>query len=615
MSFWKSGPAHPDLLDIRAEYANLAAAQQDRIARMERYRREGSLARESEAKRGSLDILEDYGRQARQTSQEAPRHGFRLPLAKAVTLKHAYRISGQLPDIVVDERAETEEERYRSDVMEKIGWGIMRASRADTTFASGAWDGSELGSTVFDLYWDEGLQLPRFRRCDPVGCLAVQGLDDPHDFQRFYRAWDAPLRTVAAEYRDQTFRGQPVLTHELAAHHTDGGGEDMVRIVQVCGPQHVIRFAMGADLEAGIVGLYEFQHNYGFVPYFVIPNIGPYEDVWGWADYEFIRELAHYIPALLSREADVLRSVANGGVIEQGTGAMPHTIKKVISEGGVLPSKREGSVQPIEAPEMPSFHETHSQRAFELFKMLGFSPDAAWGLPGSGSGTDRGMQLQPLMEYTAMKKLNWQAGLARMFGAAYRMIEQNMSQPTKVRGYKVSRTGKRTPFLLDFGPGSPQASIQKTDEDGFAEPVDLPNTPKELFDGDYDVRFSWRDRVDPEDPQYVMAEMNKFTQGAQSLETTLENLGFEAPQDEMIRIEKEAERFPWINQGLVSLLMAQLRGNAQGTGGGAPTDAAGAVGGAMETMAGLGGGGQSGALNADAGVAAMGGTGEMYGSA
>jgi hypothetical protein len=136
--------------------------------------------------------------------------------------------------------------------------------------------------------------------------------------------------------------------------------------------------------------------------------------------------------------------------------------------------------------------------------------------------------------------------------------------------------------------------------------VELPRTPKEIFDGDYEARFVWRNRVDPDDPQYVMSELNKFQQGVQSLETTLENLGVQAPENEMRRIEREAQRFPWVNQGLVSLIMAQIRGNAQGTGGGAPPDQSGALSGAMDTMNSLGGGGQSGALNADAGAGALG---------
>lgn len=604
-----------DLAQLRQQYDGLLAADSERLQRMDLHSKENSLSRTLP---GSADHLrdDDYGRKNRTSpTDEIPRHNLLLPLGKAVTVKHAYRIAGQTPECHVDERAETPEERYRSDTMEKIVWASYRASRGETTFSSAAWDASELGAAVFDLYFDDAQGLPVFRRCDPKGVVLVQGIDDPHDFERVYRSWDAPLQTVAAQYGDKVFRDQPVQVEALAKHHTLGK-TDYVRIVQMCDKGRVVRFACGIG-GGETVGLYEFDHSYGFCPYIVIPNIGPYEDVWGWSDYEFVRDLVHYIPRLLSREADILRTVANGAMIERNTGNNPHTVKKVVGEGGVLQSRREGTVEPIATPDVPAFHETHSDRAMDLFKMLGFAPDAAWGLPGSGSGTDRGMQLQPLLEYTAMKQLNWQAGLARMFSYGYRMIESHLKATKTYRGDRPGKGGKRIPFVLQLGPDLEAATQESTDADGMPFEITYPRTPKELFDGDYSVRFVWRSRVDPDDPQYVMSEVNKFTQGLQSMQTTLENLGFQAPEEEMRRIEKEAERFPWVNQGLVSLLMAQLRGNAQGTGGGAPADMGGAVSGAMDTMLASGGGAGGGALNADAATSALGpsAVGTPYGGA
>jgi hypothetical protein len=277
--------------------------------------------------------------------------------------------------------------------------------------------------------------------------------------------------------------------------------------------------------------------------------------------------------------------------------------------------KRESKIEPIQPAEMPSFADAHADRALTMAKMLGFSPDAAWGLPGSGSGTDRGLQLQPLLEYTAMKQLNWQAALQRLFRMVYQMVESKTTGTVTYRGSRPTGRGRTPkPYAYAFGPGA-QASTAITDDPlmGAAE-VELPNTPKELFDGDYSARFVWRNRVDPEDPQYVASEINRFQSGIQSLETTLENLGIQAPEDEMRRIEKEAERFPWINDGRVALLIAQMRGNAQGQGGGPAPDTS--LNGAMDTFGSTAAGGESGSLNADALFGAIpGGTGIPYGGA
>lgn len=615
LAIFKTDPDTSELRGLKAEYDGLASANQERLTRMRLFRDENSHERDP-ATGGVSDQTSDYGRRKAGADDQPARHAISVPLGKALNVKHAYRIAGQLPDCIVDERDETPQERHRSNTMEKIVWAIIRASSGQTSIASAAWDSSEIGAACFDLYFDAAMNMPRFRRVDPEGILEVQGVDDPHDFQRVYRTWKAPLRAVESMYRDQFFRGQPVDVEGLRPN-TSLGKVEQVLMVQMCDKKRVIRFACGGNGE--VVGLYEFEHNYGFVPYVVIPNIGPYEDVWGWADYEFVRGLVTYLPFLLSREADQLRAVTGGAYMEKGTGANATTVQNVIRRGGVLASKREGTVDPIQAPDMPQFHETHSGRAMDFFKMVGFVPDAAWGLPGSGSGSDRGLQLQPLLEYTGMKQLNWDAGLSRLFGYAYRMIESQTRGKATYRGSMPRGSGattSRLSFAMQLGPDVDPLQEQGTDPTGLPFTVVLPRTPRELFDGDYSVRFNWRNRIDPDDPSYVMSEVNKFSQGLQSMQTTLENLGVPAPEEEMRRLEAEAERFPWVNQGLVSMLIAQNRSGQGVGGGGSAPDMAGGVAGAVATMTGAGGG-ESGALNADAAASALGpsGAGTMYGSA
>lgn len=611
----KSVPNRDELDAVAAEYNALDLAYAARVERMTTYREEQLKVRDPNMAVARADVS-DYGRRPQHDAQPR-RHQIPLPLGKAITVKHAYRIAGRLPDVIVDERDASPEESYRSDAIEKIVWAIIRASGGETSFAAASWNASEIGAGCFDLYMDYDRNMPIFRSVDPIGIYEVPGVDDPHDFQRIYRTWEAPVASVQMEYRDRQFRGEPIHVGDIGAYRNESG-VDLVRIVQLCDRERLLRFTI--DSQGGSVPLFELRHGYGFVPYVIIPNLGPYEDIWGWADYEFVRALVEYLPVLFSREADVLRAVAAGAYQEDGTGVDSQTLAKIIREGGVASTRRESKVEPIQPAEMPSFASDHGDRALDFLKMLGFAPDAAWGLPGSGSGTDRGLQLQPLLEYTAMKQLNWQRGLSRLFAMSLRMIEKKMVGNATYRGAKIDgRTGRRSPFALYFGQSADPEALQvdTADPTNPVATVEIPRTPKELFDGDYDVRFAWRNMVDPDDPAYVLSELNKFQAGAQSLETTLENLGIQAPQDEMKRIEKEAERFPWVNQGLVSLIMAQLRGNAQGTGGGAPPDMGGAMMGALETMSGIAGGGQSGALDADAGAAALGpdGLGQLYGGA
>jgi hypothetical protein len=410
----------------------------------------------------------------------------------------------------------------------------------------------------------------------------------------------------------------------------------MATVVQACDRNRCVRFALGVRERLGSkrnVPLWEWTHNLGFVPYVVIPNIGPERDVWGWADYEFVRGLVAYLPQLLSREADILKMVANGAFIEKGTGQSPQTVKSTVQKGGILPSRRDGTVEPIQAPEVPSFQEAHAGRAMELFKMLGFAPDAAWGGADTRSGADRTLQMQPLVEYTAMKQTNWVNGLARMGRMCFRMIEQLQVLDATYRGAKVSgRTGQRQAFQpFKIGPQQPPVNLGMQQPEPTGDPmlddpamqgmlsaehdgeeIVVPASPAELFDGDYNIRFAWQNRIDPDDPAYVLSELNKFSQAAQSLRTTLEHLGIPAPEDEMKLIEDEAERFPWLRQGMIALIKNQLQQEGDASAGAqTPSGQLADLSGGLEMTQTKDGS----ALDSDAGAAALGGISQLYGGA
>jgi len=618
-----------DRIDALAnQFEKLRVAQGERLDRYKTYRNE------NEAARALTDVgrTYDYGQQKEKGDG---RHAIALPFGMALTVKHAYRIAGRLPDAMVDRREETPQEHYRSDTMEKMWWGIVRESAGETQFATGAWDGSQLGASCFEVYFDLARQIPIVRAVDPAGVVVVKGIDDPHSFQRVYRFWDVPVLELQAEYGDAEVMGASVSTSDIQSTHKTGG-VDMATVVQACDRNTCVRFALGAKAKLGPKSntpLWQWDHGLGFVPYVVIPNIGPERDVWGWADYEFVRSLVAYLPQLLSREADILKMVANGAFIEKGTGQSPQTVKDAVKKGGILPSRRDGSVEPIQAPEVPSFQESHAARAIDFFKMLGFAPDAAWGGADTRSGADRTLQLQPLVEYTAMKQTNWVNGLSRIGRMCFRMIESLQVLDATYRGARTStRSGQRTAFApFKIGPNVPPVTLggqppaptgdpmlddpglqglMTTEHEG-AE-VTVPATPADLFDGDYNIRFAWQNRIDPDDPAYVLSELNKFSQAAQSLRTTLEHLGIQAPEDEMKLIEDEAERFPWLRQGMIALIQNQLQAE-NGQQGGSQTPAgqtADLAGGLQMTQTKDGT-----ALNNDAGAAALGAVGQLYGGA
>lgn len=555
--------------DLAQEFQNLYAEHQERLDRF-RATREAAEGPRTASLMGDVSTMEisDYGRKRKAGSIQ--RHNLKLPAAQALAVKHTYRIAGRSPEFIVDKREESPQERYRSETMQKLAWAIVRESDGLQQIAGSAWDASQLGAGCFDVYFDPVKQMPVFRSIDPAGILVIPGVDDPHNFERVYHFWDVPVRSVQMAYAGAEFRGDRILTNKIVSNHREGNGQ-MVTLVQACDRNRKVRFALG-----GNVPLAETIHNYGFAPYIVVPNIGPERDIWGWSDYEFSRLLIEYLQVLLSREADVIAAVANGALIEHGTGLPPAMIQQIIREGGVVQSKREGKVEPIAAPDMPAYTSEHTKTIVDLFKMFSFAPDAAWGQGGSLTGADRALQLMPQLELTALKQLNFSSGLQRLYRQAFRLMETQTERAVRYRGVIPTKAGTARAFEpMLLGPGVAPGKFRVPGP--TEEFVEVPRSLRDIFDGDYDLRVVYANRIDPDDPTYVVSELSKFRQGAQSLETTLENLGVNVPEDEMRRIENEAGRFPWLNAGMIALTKAQVAATGQGAGGGgdqsAPFDA------------------------------------------
>jgi hypothetical protein len=445
----------------------------------------------------------------------------------------------------VDRREETEEERNRSDAMEKIWWGIVRASKGEVRLAAVAHDASGLGAGVMEVYWDAEAQKPKFRDVDPVGVIVIPGIDDPHDFQRLYRFWEVSYASLKAQYEGAFVDAENLRPVDFSEYVCNPNGK--ATVVQMTDKQRTVRFLLGyspdAKTRAVDVPLYDTEHHYGFVNYVVIPNLGPERNVWGWADYDFVREIVAYIPTMFGREADILRMVANGAYKMKGSKLAPNIAKRILAEGGVLPVGKDGDVEPIQAAEVPTFASEHRASAVQFLQMLGFAPPAAWGDGAAGSGSDRGLQLGPMLELTMMKQLNFGAGLSRLGAMCFRMVEKMQAGSASYSG-TVQKRGATRGFTMTLDP-------QTTD-------------PSELIGKDYEIRFSWPSRLDPDDPAFVASELNKFVTGAQSLRTTLERLGFEAPEDEMRLIEQESRDHPWLRQGMLKLLEMQFNSSQQG---------------------------------------------------
>ena len=564
--------------------------------RIGRYRTaEARYARSRDEGRVSLGDHDDYGR----PDGDAPRNRHAIPLNydHAITQKHTYRIAGRLPDVLVPGNDRSKYERFRSDTIEKLIYGVWRYSDIDSQFASGAHHGSLLGAACFDVWLDPatGLQIPKVRELHPGTVLVVPGIDDLHDFEAVYRFWSVSIRSLREKYRGVE------LPHggHIDDIRPEEGSEGRVTLVELITRNQRIRFA-------GKTVLSVRDHNYGFAPYIIIPNLGPVEELWGYSDHEFYKDAVAYLERLISRQADVAATTANGAMQDLGSGQHPSKVLNIIRKGGIVPGKKDSKgIQPIQPPEFGAWIDSHHAFIRQAINDLGFTPDAAWGTLGAAtSGSDRALQLGAQLELTGLKQIHWSGGIKRMNTMILKLIEKYTQQATfrgtATKGYRSS------PFTIVVNAAAAEAQqplsqsdVDLSDIGPDGAPMALPQTPKELIAGDYCTEVKWNNRLDRDDPQFVLSELNKFSQGIQSAYTTLERLGFADPDEELQLIDKEAKQYPYLRSGMIALVKQQLD---QQAGAGQPSGAGGGQGdlsSALSTVL-AGGGGQSGALGFDA---------------
>jgi hypothetical protein len=564
--------------------------------RIGRYRTaEDRYARSRDEGRVSLGDHDDYGRPV----GDAPRNRHAIPLNydHAITQKHSFRIAGRLPDVLVPGNDRSKYERFRSDTIEKLIYGVWRYSDIASQFASGAHHASLLGAACFDVWLDpSNLQIPKVRELHPGTVLVVPGIDDIHDFEAVYRFWPVSIRSLREKYRGVDL---PHGGHIDDVRPTEDGGGSTI-LVELITRDNRVRFA-------GKTVLSERPHTYGFAPYIIIPNLGPVEELWGFSDHEFYKDAVAYLERLISRQADVAATTANGAMQDLGSGQHPSKVLNIIRKGGIVPGKKDSKgIQPIQPPEFGAWIDSHHAFIRQAINDLGFTPDAAWGTIGaSTSGSDRALQLGPQLELTGLKQIHWSGGIKRMNTMILKLIEKYTVEATfrgtATKGYRSS------PFTIVVNAAAAEAAQASPSDIDLADigtdgaPKSLPQTPKELIAGDYCTEVKWNNRLDRDDPQFVLSELNKYAQAAQSLYTTLERLGFADPSEEIELIAAEAEKYPWLRSGMISLIKQQLdaAANTAPAGGSGGGGGQGDISGALASLTG-GGGGASGALGFDA---------------
>jgi len=494
------------------------------------------------------------------------RHQLRIPRAHLSAVGLVGKLVGNLPQIHVIPRSESEAERWRAEAIEKILAGTYSDSRAGQQFHSAAWHGTVLGAGCWRLRWNFKRNMPEFYSIKPDNLLVKLGSADG-------RAWDYAIYVTERSISSLAKQYKKPSTYFTADREESGTGVAYVRVYDFWNEGRHIIAAGGRILHDNI-------NPFGFIPYVVVRNVGPNEYVWGLSDQEFFESLSEYYNALISSHADVIRMYANAPVFARRTGLTANQIRAIFQEGGVISTNRENAeVSVITASGAPPEFQNQDQRIRELLNEATYStPQNSDYLSGSALAELSSAQ----QALTLLKRANWEAAMKTLNEYLLRMVERLGSGPMEFSG--IHESGVRSysfHLTLDSNFEMPDAE-DVVGEARMSHPqmammereeILQQMMPKELnyrtlIGKHYETSVVWTNRSQREDPQYQLALLNRFVQGGLSLRSYLELSGCEDVDREIRRLEEDNRERPWLRAGGA---MAGAHDQQAVQGGGVPT--------------------------------------------
>lgn len=238
------------------------------------------------------------------------------------------------------------------------------------------------------------------------------------------------------------------------------------------------------------------------------------------SEIDDIRGLNLYMDKLVSESADIIEKYADPTIIAKHAGVAPTVIRSTVREkGGVLPINREGEVSFLTWDGAPPDLDNQFARVQQGIYDLSGKPPAAYGqMETNQSGVATNMALSPTTSSTEELLSIFGTGLQKLNAAILCLNEKFMKgEEIDVRGMRPSAKNQRR--MVTY-----QATIRGADIGGW-----------------YQNRIKWPSVMRTDDPVYVQNELAKMQSDppAQSVYTTLENLGIEDVEMELDRIKEQ----------------------------------------------------------------------------
>lgn len=449
-------------------------------------------------------------------------------LCKPITHKFATYLMGKGFSFNV-ERPNTLEFRDSAERTEKILRRLLDLAKSDIQYQLGALTGSELGRTIFKVYkkGKPGSQHACFSHCQPDYFYGIPAGDDVllGDWSTVYYSYPIDILEAKRTWGDKPYKpeGQSDRTryedNGSRRYDTDFGASRRVPVFEVWNKDSYALEVGGVVIENGDNPYKWKATGEGFIPFIVIENVRN-SNRQGEADIAQSRELNESYNQLLSRKFHIINRYLDPTLVWEGAPSnYAEILAQTLAGGGAIPARLGSRLQFLthQGPN-PAVLELEQTVRAAILENAGINELALQGqLQGSiNTGPSAAAQYQPMLSSIEGKRTEWQRGLRLKFAMMLELQEQ--IGDSKVLGKAVINQDRKSQNHAD------------------GELVEL--SGKDIA-GLRDVTINWPGVLPKDDFEASRLELEKASQGFQSIYTTLEKLGEDYPDDEIARIRME----------------------------------------------------------------------------
>ncbi len=449
-------------------------------------------------------------------------------LCKPITHKFATYLMGKGFSFNV-ERPNTLEFRESAERTEKILRRLLDLSKSDIQYQLGALTGSILGRTIFKVYkkGKTGSQHACFSHCQPDYFYGIPSGDDYYlgDWSTVYYSYPIDILEARRTWGDRNYKSESESrrnTYEDSGSRrldADFSASRRIPVFEVWTKDSYALEVGGVVIENGNNPYKWKATGEGFIPFVVIENVRN-SNRQGEADIAQSRELNEAYNQLLSRKFHIINRYLDPTLVWEGAPSnYAEILAQTLAGGGAIPARLGSRLQFLthQGPN-PAVLELEQTVRAAILENAGINELALAGeLRGSiNTGPSAAAQYQPILSSMEGKRTEWQRGI-RLKSAMMLELQEQIGD-SKILGDAVINQSRKS----------------QNNADG--ELVEL--SGKDIA-GLRDVTINWPGVLPKDDFEASRLEMEKASQGFQSIYTTLEKLGEDYPDDEIARIRME----------------------------------------------------------------------------